>query len=137
MSEPRSDVASPLTKPYLQSNWPLWPALPVAPYARRKTLFRPLGRGVYAFDQLIGIYYVQLPIRMTVVALSTGGLLVYAPVAPTEECLQQMQVLINRHGPVKYIILPSVGETRSEATSKGGAVHAALSLRSSRPTSYC
>ena len=63
---------------------------------------------MYAFDQLIGIYYVQLPIRMTVLSLSTGGLLVYAPVAPTAECLDLMSSLVREHGRVKYIILPSV-----------------------------
>ena len=69
------------------SEWPLWPALPVAPYSRRKTIRRELSPGVWAFDQLIGIYYVHVPIRMTVVKMESGGLFVYAPVAPTKECL--------------------------------------------------
>jgi len=134
------------------SEWPLWLALPVAPYSRRKTIRRevgpgagghvergmgqcaqrhepmPLGprcmsqymprqrqiklraapshlgqfahvfrdvaaaarrrssaichSGVWCFDQLIGIYYVHVPIRMTVLRLEAGGLFVYAPVAP-------------------------------------------------------
>lgn len=64
--------------------------------------------GVWAFDQLIGIYYVHVPIRMTVVKMESGGLLVYAPVAPTKECLSLLQPLIDAHGPVKTIILPSV-----------------------------
>ena len=45
------------------SEWPLWLALPVAPYSRRKTIRREVGPGVWAFDQLIGIYYVHVPIR--------------------------------------------------------------------------
>lgn len=63
---------------------------------------------MWAFDQLIGIYYVHVPIRMTVVAMESGGLFVYAPVAPTKECLALMQPLIDEYGPVKYIVLPSV-----------------------------
>jgi len=89
------------------SEWPLWTALPVAPYSRRKTLCRQVGPGVYVFDQLIGIYYVHVPIRMTVCTLE-GGLFVYAPVAPTRECLALLQPLIDEFGPVKYIVLPSV-----------------------------
>ena len=136
-----------------ESNWPLWLALPVAPYARRKTirygsdriglgrqtidssifpifpifppaqltdsvfLFffslsspkrRKVGPKVWAFDQSIGIYYVQVPIRMTVVAMESGGLFVYAPVAPTKECLSLLQPLIREFGDVRFIVLPSV-----------------------------
>lgn len=66
---------------------------------------------MWIFDQLIGIYYVQLPIRMTVIKLqetSGGGLFVYAPVAPTQECLDLLQPLIDAYGPVRFIVLPSV-----------------------------
>lgn len=87
--------------------WPLWPALPVAPYSRRRTIFSQVTPGVYIFDQLIGIYYVHVPIRMTVCALE-NELFVYAPVAPTKECLDLLQPLIQKHGPIKYIVLPSV-----------------------------
>ncbi len=90
------------------SEWPLWLALPVAPYSRRKTIRRAVGPGVWAFEQLLGIYYVHVPIRMTVVSMSSGGLFVYAPVAPTRECLALLQPLIEQYGPVRYIVLPSV-----------------------------
>ena len=90
------------------SSWPLWPALPVAPYSRRKTIRRELRPGVWAFEQLIGIYYVHVPIRMTVIKMVSGGLFVYAPVAPTRECLTLLNELIDEHGPIKYIMLPSV-----------------------------
>ncbi len=89
--------------------WPLWPALPIFPFAQRKTLVREVTEGVWTFDQLIGIYYVHVPIRMTVVAMKKSrGLLVYAPVAATKDCLNQLQPLIDKYGPVRYIILPSV-----------------------------
>lgn len=89
------------------SIWPLWPALPVAPYSRRKTIKRQVADGIYIFDQLIGIYYVHVPIRMTVCSLK-DGLFVYAPVAPTRECLDLLQPLIEEYGPVECIVLPSV-----------------------------
>ncbi|KAL7539554.1 hypothetical protein ACHAXR_009384, partial [Thalassiosira sp. AJA248-18] len=95
-----------------ESNWPLWPALPVAPFNRRRTIRYEDGPGVYSFDQLIGIYYVHVPIRMGVIAVhqneeSKRGLVVFAPVAPTKECLSLMQELIDKHGPVRDIIDPS------------------------------
>jgi len=91
------------------SEWPLWTALPVAPYNRRKTIRYQITDGVWAFDQLIGIYYVHVPIRMTVVTSPRKhGLLVYAPIAPTIECLSLLDELIDTHGPILDIILPSV-----------------------------
>ena len=91
------------------TNWPLWPALPLAPYGKRKTVRREAVPGkVWTFDQMLGVFYVHVPIRMTVVAMEQGGLFVYAPVAPTRECLDLLQPLIDEHGPVKYIVLPSV-----------------------------
>jgi len=95
-----------------ESNWPLWTALPVAPYKRRRTIRYEIVPGVYAFDQLIGIYYVHVPIRMSVVAVHQNderkrGLVVYAPIAPTKECLSLMQELIDKYGPVRDIIDPS------------------------------
>ncbi len=89
------------------SQYNLWPALPVAPYGRRKTIRRQIKDDVWVFDQIIGIYYVHVPIRMTVIRGETG-LLVYAPVAPTKECLGLLQELIQQYGPVQTIILPSV-----------------------------
>jgi len=37
-----------------------------------------------------------------------GGLLVYAPVAPTAECLSLLREIADVHGPVWHILLPSV-----------------------------
>jgi hypothetical protein len=90
-------------------SWKFWPAVPLYPYGRRRTLRKEVVKDtIWTFDQIQGILYVVTPIRMTVVKLAAGGLLVYAPVAPTPECLRLMQDLVKAHGTVRYIILPTV-----------------------------
>jgi len=90
-------------------SWPFWPIVPLYPYGRRRTIRKEIIKNtIWTFDQLQGIFYVVVPIRMTVVKLDEGGLLVYAPVAPTKECLQLVQELVAEHGDVKYIILPTI-----------------------------
>lgn len=89
--------------------WPYWPLVPIYPYGQRRTLRTEVIPGqVWTFDQVQGIFYVVVPIRMTVVKLAAGGLLVYAPVAPTPECLRLLQELIDQHGTVQHIILPTI-----------------------------
>ncbi|MCP6758861.1 MAG: DUF4336 domain-containing protein [Fischerella sp. CENA71] len=89
-------------------SWPFWPALPLYPYGRRQTYCHEVVEDtIWTFDQLHGILYTIVPIRMTVVRLETGGLLVYAPVAPTKECIGMMNELVASYGDVKYIILPT------------------------------
>lgn len=44
---------------------------------------------VWTLDQIFGTFYVYVPIRATVLKVA-GGLLVYAPVAATEECLSAL-----------------------------------------------
>jgi hypothetical protein len=90
-------------------SWPFWPVVPLYPYGQRRTLRQEVEKDtLWTFDQIQGILYVVTPIRMTVIKLEAGGLLVYAPVAPTPECLRLMQELVTAHGEVKYIILPTV-----------------------------
>jgi Domain of unknown function (DUF4336) len=90
-------------------SWKLWPVVPLYPYGQRRTLRQEVVKDtIWTFEQIQGILYVVTPIRMTVVKLAAGGLLVYAPVAPTPECLRLMQELVTAHGTVKYIILPTV-----------------------------
>lgn len=57
------------------ARWPLWPALPLAPYGLRRTVVTELvPNRLWTFDQLIGVFYVHVPIRMSVIALDSGGL---------------------------------------------------------------
>ncbi|MGL5876579.1 MAG: DUF4336 domain-containing protein, partial [Xenococcaceae cyanobacterium] len=89
--------------------WRFWPVVPIYPYGRRKTIRQEVIQDtIWTFDQLQGIFYVVVPIRMTVVKLEGGGLLVYAPVAPTPECIRLVNELVTKHGEVKYIILPTI-----------------------------
>jgi len=96
--------------------WDFWYPLPLYPYNLRRTLRSEIVKDrIWTFDQLQGIFYVTTPIRMTVVklgadGLSNGllsGLLIYAPIAPTGECLKLLEELTTIHGDVKYIILPT------------------------------
>lgn len=96
--------------------WPLWPLVPIYPYSRRRTLRKEIVKNqIWTFEQLQGILYVIVPVRMTVIKLKEGGLFVYAPVAPTQECLRLMQELVDKHGPVKYIIMPTASGIEHKA----------------------
>ena len=88
-------------------SWPWWPLLPLYPYGRRRTLVRELiPEQLWSFEQLQGVFYVAVPILMTV-ALVPGGLMVYAPVAPTAEVRRALLDLEQRFGPVMSIVLPT------------------------------
>jgi hypothetical protein len=91
-----------------QRNWNWWPLLPLFPYGKRQTIRREIVPGmVWSFEQLQGILHVITPIRMTIVKIDGGGLLVYAPIAPTPECRDLIGELEEVYGEVKYIILPT------------------------------
>jgi Domain of unknown function (DUF4336) len=90
-------------------SWPFWLTLPIYPYSQRRTIRREVAAdNIWTFEQVQGIFYVVVPIRMTAIKLAGGGLLVYAPVAPTGECLALVNELVALHGEVKYIILPTI-----------------------------
>ena len=90
-------------------SWNFWFTLPIYPFGKRRTIRKEVVKDtVWTFDQLQGIFYVVVPIRMTVVRLNEGGLLVYAPVAPTPECVRLVEELVAEYGKVKYIILPTI-----------------------------
>ena len=90
-------------------HWRFWANVPIYPYSKRRTIRREiLPDTIWTFDQLQGIFYVVVPIRMTIVRLEAGGLLVYAPVAPTRQCIGLVRELEQQYGEVKYIILPTI-----------------------------
>jgi hypothetical protein len=90
-----------------QQRWWWWPLLPLYPYGRRRTLVRELIPGqVWSLEQLQGVFYVAVPIRMTVVRLRSG-LLLYGPLPPTGEVLAALRELEQRYGPVRSIVLPT------------------------------
>lgn len=83
--------------------------MPIYPYGRRRTLRKEVVPDtIWTFEQVQGIFYVVVPVRMTVVKLEAGGLFVYAPIAPTAECVRQVRELEAKYGEVKYIILPTI-----------------------------
>lgn len=99
----------PETTPNPSWSWPYWPLVPIYPYGQRRTRRVEIVPGqMWVFEQVQGIFYVVVPVRMTVVKLAAGGLLVYAPVAPTQECLELLQEIIELHGTVKHIILSTI-----------------------------
>ena len=63
---------------------------------------------MWSFEQVQGVIYVHVPVRMTVVKLDGGGLFVYAPVAPTAECLRLLAEIEAEHGAVEHILLPTL-----------------------------
>jgi hypothetical protein len=90
-------------------SWRFWPVVPIYPYGQRRTIRKEIIKDtIWTFDQLQGIFYVVVPIRMTVIKLEKGGLLVYAPVAPTGECTRLLNELVTKYGDIKYIILPTI-----------------------------
>lgn len=90
-------------------SWPFWYLVPLYPYNQKQTIRVEVVKDkIWMFEQIQGIFYVVVPIRMTVIRLESGGLWVYAPVAPTPECIRLMQELVAQHGDVKYIILPTI-----------------------------
>ena len=79
------------------------------PSAARATVRRELVPSrVWSFEQVQGVIYVHVPVRMTVVKLDDGGLFAYAPVAPTAECLRLVAELEAQHGALRHILLPTL-----------------------------
>ena len=106
----------PIIKPSKQPSltWDLQPIafslLPLAPGDRRRTLVEEIVKGtIWTMDQLQGVVNVNVPVRSTVVKLKGGGLFVYNPVAPTREYIDIMRKLEEEHGPVRVIVLGSLG----------------------------
>ena len=87
--------------------WGFWPLLPLYPYGRRRTLFSELIPGqLWSLEQLQGVYYVAVPVRLTV-AKVPGGLMLVNPLPPTGEVRHAIAGLEQQHGPVRTIVLPT------------------------------
>jgi hypothetical protein len=97
-------------------NWSYWFTVPIYPYSKRRTLRQEIVKDkIWTFEQIQGIFYVVVPIRMTAIKLDRGGLLIYAPVAPTPECLRLLQEIIDLHGDIEYIVLPTISGVEHKA----------------------
>ena len=108
-------------------SWPFWYLVPIYPYNQKRTIRREVVKDwIWTFEQVQGIFYVVVPIRMTVIRLEKGGLLVYAPVAPTPECIRLMQELVAQYGEVKYIILPTISGLEHKVSVGPFARHFAI-----------
>jgi len=94
--------------------WPLgkiaFSLLPLAgTYTRRATVEQCLVEDtIWTHDQIQGVVNVNVPVRQTVVLLSTGGLWVHNPVAPTPQLLRMMHRLEEKYGPVRHVVLGTV-----------------------------
>jgi Domain of unknown function (DUF4336) len=100
-------TAVPSPSPDWQWRW--WLPVPLYPYGQRRTLRQEVvADWVWSFEQIQGVLYVVTPLRMTVLRLAEGGLLVYAPIAPTPECLRLVDELVAKYGTIQHIILPTI-----------------------------
>ncbi|KGG15383.1 MULTISPECIES: DUF4336 domain-containing protein [unclassified Prochlorococcus] len=89
------------------NNWFWWPLFPLYPYGSRNTVFTELVPDlVWSFEQLQGLYYVAVPIRMTVVKVPKGLMLIN-PLPPTIDLIKQLRILENKYGPIRSIVLPT------------------------------
>ncbi len=92
---------------FSEQKWSWWPLLPLYPYGRKRTIFRELVTNqIWSFEQLQGIYYVAVPVRLLVVRVK-NELMIINPLPPTDELLREIYVLEKKIGPVKTIVLPT------------------------------
>ena len=63
-----------------QQKWSWWPLLPLYPYGTKRTIFRELvPEQIWSFEQLQGIYYVAVPVRLLVVRVKNGLMISMIP----------------------------------------------------------
>ena len=91
----------------LNKKWNWWPLFPLYPYGIKKTILRELIPGqIWSLEQIQGLYYVAVPIRMTVIKVD-DGLMLLNPLPPTKELVNELENLVAIYGKVKTIVLPS------------------------------
>ena len=87
--------------------WNWWPLFPLYPYGYKKTICKEIVSGeVWSIEQIQGLYYVAVPIRMTVMRVK-NGLMLINPLPPTKELINKLHELISRYGDIKTIVLPT------------------------------
>jgi len=87
--------------------WKWWPLFPLYPYGNKKTICKELiTNQIWSLEQIQGLYYVAVPIRMTVLRVN-NGLMLINPLPPTKELISELNKLILVHGSVKTIVLPN------------------------------
>ena len=88
-------------------DWKWWPLFPLYPYGTKKTILKELvPNQIWSLEQIQGLYYVAVPIRMTVIKVR-DGLMLINPLPPTKELIKELEKIISIHGKVKSIVLPS------------------------------
>ncbi len=89
------------------TNWFWWPLFPLYPYGSRDTTYSELVPNlVWSFEQLQGLYYVAVPIRMVVLKVPKGLMLIN-PLPPTRDLVLALKALQEEHGPICTIVLPT------------------------------
>lgn len=92
------------------TDYGLWGILPIGTYKQKKTILETIiPNQIWTLEQKFGILNVQVPLRMTIIKLNSGGLLVYNPIAATPECIDYIrQIEYETKSYVKYIVVGSV-----------------------------
>ena len=89
------------------NNWEWWPLFPLYPYRYKKTICREIVPGqIWSLEQIQGLYYVAVPIRMTLIKMN-DGLMIINPLTPTKELVNLLNRLVSIHGEIKTIVLPT------------------------------
>ena len=87
--------------------WNWWPLFPLYPYGNKKTICKEIiPNQIWSLEQIQGLYYVAVPIRMTIIKVA-NGLMIINPLPPTKELINEINKLIISHGPIKSIVLPT------------------------------
>jgi len=96
-------------------SWPFWPAVPLYPYGRRRTLQEVVGHGL-DLRPATGHFIHRRAASHDRREARSRGLLVYAPVSDSE-CIHLVKELVAEHGDVKYISCqqPLAWNTRSSS----------------------
>jgi len=91
----------------IEQDWKWWPLFPLYPYGKKKTICKVLVENqIWALEQIQGLYYVAVPIRMTVIKVN-NGLMIMNPLPPTKELIDEVNKLTLIHGEVQTIVLPT------------------------------